>query len=140
MKVIIDLNIFLDIFQKREPHYQSSSASLSIIIHKNIPACIPSHAITTIHYLLSKYSGRNKADEVIDWMLSRFDIVSATSQVFYQARKFLMDDFEDAVVASCAKSVGCDYIITRNINHFDGSPVNAVTPSEFIITESKKNY
>jgi hypothetical protein len=43
-----------------------------------------------------------------------------------------MPDFEDSVVAAVAAAAGCDYIVTRNVRDFTGSPVLAVTPAEFL--------
>jgi hypothetical protein len=42
--------------------------------------------------------------------------------------------FEDAVVASVAEATGSDYILTRNVPDFAGSPVPAMTPTEFLET------
>ena len=39
-------------------------------------------------------------------------------------------DFEDALLAQCAKRLKTDYIVTRNINDFMGSPVPPITPDD----------
>ncbi|GHU32640.1 hypothetical protein AGMMS50256_23090 [Betaproteobacteria bacterium] len=44
-------------------------------------------------------------------------------------------DFEDCLQAECAKYVGAEYIVTRNVKDYAGSEVAAVTPEEFL-----KNY
>jgi hypothetical protein len=41
-------------------------------------------------------------------------------------------DYEDAVVAGIAESTRCDYVVTRNVPDFAGSPVPAVTPTAFL--------
>ena len=41
-------------------------------------------------------------------------------------------DFEDCLVAVCARSVKCDYIVTRNKADFAGFGVPAVTPEELL--------
>lgn len=43
-----------------------------------------------------------------------------------------MTDFEDAVVAASAEAAGCDYVVSRNVPDFAGSPVPAVTPADFL--------
>jgi hypothetical protein len=45
-----------------------------------------------------------------------------------------MNDFEDALVATVAEVTGSDYIVTRNVPDFAGSPVPAITPAEFLET------
>jgi predicted nucleic acid-binding protein len=128
MKVMIDLNVMLDVFQERHPYYHSSASVISKILNKEISGLLPSHAITTIHYITSKYSGKQKADETADWMLAHFDIAAADKTSFLRARKMEISDFEDGVVAILAELTDCDFIITRNISDFKKSPIKALTP------------
>jgi hypothetical protein len=52
--------------------------------------------------------------------------------IFQRARQLPLGDFEDALVASVAEATGSDYIVTRNVSDFAGSPVPALTPTEFL--------
>ena len=60
MKIMLDLTVLLDVFQERFPHYPASAAVISRILHKEVSGILPSHALTTIHYLVAKYSGRGR--------------------------------------------------------------------------------
>jgi len=51
---------------------------------------------------------------------------------FQRARLLPLKDFEDALVASVAEATGSGSIVTRNVPDFAGSPVPAVTPTEFL--------
>ncbi|WP_370636889.1 PIN domain-containing protein [Gelria sp. Kuro-4] len=42
-----------------------------------------------------------------------------------------MSDYEDALLAACAKRNRLDLIITRNLKDFTGSPVKAMAPDAF---------
>jgi len=42
-----------------------------------------------------------------------------------------MSDFEDAVVAAAAETTKSRYIVTRNVDDIDQSPVPAITPADF---------
>jgi len=132
MKVMFDLNVMLDVFQERHPYYHASASVISKVLNKEISGLLPSHAVTTIHYITSKYSGKQKADETTDWMLTHFEIAAADKTSFVRARKMEISDFEDGVVASLAELTGCDFIVTRNISDFKKSPVKALTPEEFL--------
>jgi len=48
MKVLLDLNVVLDVVQNRVPHYQDSAQILSLARLGEIEATIPSHAITAL--------------------------------------------------------------------------------------------
>ena len=45
-----------------------------------------------------------------------------------------MTDYEDALLAYCARRHRVDYIITRNVKHFAGSPIVATLPGDFLET------
>jgi len=104
MKVMLDLNVLLDHIQKREPHYQFSSIVISEVLKNKVEGIIPAHALTTLHYLISKYTDTKQANEETDWLLEKFEIVAGGKSLFKRARNLQIDDFEDAVVASLAEA------------------------------------
>lgn len=132
MKVALDLNVVLDVVQNRQPHYQDSADVLSRARIGDIAAVLPSHAVTTLYYVLAKAAGKPKADQTVDWLLTHFDVGVADKAVFRRARHFSLADFEDAVVASVAEATHCDYVVTRNVSDFAGSPVPALSPTDFL--------
>jgi len=132
MKVMLDLNVLLDVLQRREPHYPDSAAVLSLALEHKIQACLPSHAITTVHYLVGKAVGKAKADAAIDWLLAHFEVSAADKQAFTRPQ-FCAGRFEDAVVAALALASGCDEGVTRNIGDFARSPIPALLPVDVLI-------
>jgi predicted nucleic acid-binding protein len=133
MKVMLDLNVLLDVAQRREPFYAASAAVLSRAVEGADMACLASHALTTLHYVVAKHSGRAPAELLVDWVLAHLEIVPQDRAQFVRARSLRFDDFEDAVVASAAEATGCKLIVTRNVADFVPSPVPAVTPEEFLL-------
>jgi predicted nucleic acid-binding protein len=132
MKVMIDLNVLLDVLQKREPYFGASAKTLALASQKKFEACLPAHCLTTLYYITQKYAGKKTANKAIDWVLNSLKIQPETEHDFLRARALDMSDFEDAVVAAIAESAGCAAIITRNITDFNGAPVSTLTPEEFI--------
>jgi len=124
MNVLIDLNVLLDVFQERIPYYRSSALTLSKSLEGFFVAIIPAHALTTLHYLVSKSSGAVKANEVIDIMLTSFTVAPISQKTFRRARELNAVDFEDSVVMA---------ITTRNSKDFLKSPIRTLSPSEFLI-------
>ena len=139
MQVMIDLNVLLDVIQKREPHFAASGKVLGLAAKREISGHIPAHALTTIHYIVAKYAGQAKAGLTIDWLLSTLRIIPAGQKEFLRARSINMPDFEDAVVASLAESGHCQYIVSRNTGDFKASRVPAITPEEFLAHMAEKN-
>ncbi|HZF07836.1 MAG TPA: PIN domain-containing protein [Thermoanaerobaculia bacterium] len=132
MKLLLDLNVLLDVIQRREPFYPASAAVLSRVADRAATGYLPGHLLTTLYYVVQKHAGKRQADQVIDWMLSSMEIIPEGKAQFLRARSLAFPDFEDAVVASAAEAAGCERIVTRNVADFPGSPVPAVTPEELL--------
>jgi predicted nucleic acid-binding protein len=100
MKVMLDLNVLLDVIQNRQPHYLDSASVMSAARSGEFVAVIPAHAVTTISYIIARFSGPQRAAQSIDWLLQHFEVAAADKRVLVQARALPMNDFEDAVFAS----------------------------------------
>lgn len=136
MKVMLDLNVLLDVVQRREPFYSASATVLSQAVEGPVVSCLPGHALTTLHYIVHKHAGREPANTMVDWVLAHLEIVAQDRAQFVRARSLRFDDFEDAALASAAEAAGCTFIITRNVVDFGASPVRAVTPEEFLLPDA----
>ena len=132
MKVTVDLNVLLDVAQNRLPHFHASEEVVHPIRRGEFAAVLPGHALTTLHYIIEKYAGTPLANQTLDGLLADFSIHQVDKANFQRARSLSMGDFEDAVVAVTAEATGSDFIVTRNVPDFVGSPVPAVTPIDFL--------
>ena len=108
MKIAIDLNVLLDVAQKRPAFYQDSEEVLARAREGEYEGVIAGHLVTTFYYLLAKFSGAATADTAVDGLLADFAVAGAEKRILAKARKLLMKDFEDSVVAATADSCGCD--------------------------------
>lgn len=133
MRLLLDLNVLFDVAQKREPFFKFSSIIISEILKKNAWGVIPSHAVTTLYYLVEKATNKQQANEFVDWLLSKFSLAPSYKATFKKARKMDAKDFEDAVVMILAEKHQCDFIITRNLADFQNSIIPALTPEQYII-------
>jgi predicted nucleic acid-binding protein len=130
--VTVDINVLLDVFQKREPHYAASARVMAMIEEGQIEAVFPAHGITTLYYLASKHATRPDAEAAVDKVIDHFQIENLDSDGWRHARSLPITDFEDAVVATVAEMSGSTLIITRNTVDFSNSPVAAISPVEFL--------
>jgi predicted nucleic acid-binding protein len=132
MNVMFDLNVLLDVIQKREPHFAASAEVCARAVRKEFTAFVPAHAVTTLAYVVRRHVGPKKEAEVLDWLLANFKVASTGHPDLLRARAYGWTDFEDAVVAALAEGNGCRLILSRNIRDFKGSTVPAMTPEEFL--------
>lgn len=132
MRVLVDLNVFLDVEQERQPHFADSAAALSAALSEQFEGWMPAHSLTTLHYLIERHAGLAAADVAVDWHLKHFQIPALDGAVFKRARELAIPDFEDAVVAASAEAAGCAWIVTRNGGDFTGSPVPVISPKNLL--------
>jgi predicted nucleic acid-binding protein len=134
MRLMLDLNVLLDVVQRREPFYEASASVLSKTVAGEDSGFLPGHALTTLYYVIQRFSGTEQAERFVDWLLTHLEVVPQDKAQFVRARSLPMPDFEDAAVASAAEASECDIIVSRNVSDFAGSPVQAMTPEEFLVS------
>lgn len=128
-RLLVDLNVLLDVLLDRHPHVEAAARVWAAIDAKRIAGLVPSHAMTTIHYLVGRERGPREARRVVERLLAVFQVVPVTEQVLRDALALPFADFEDAVCAACAASAGCDALVTRDARGFRKSPVPILSPA-----------
>ena len=129
-RVLLDVNVILDVLLDRQPHVEGASAVWAAIERGELEGFLSAHAVTTIHYLNQRAVGLRTAREATDALLSVFDVAPVDRSVLQSALGIGCSDFEDGVMAAAARKARCDAIVTRNTRDFKRSPVRAFTPSE----------
>jgi predicted nucleic acid-binding protein len=127
-KILVDINVVLDVLLDRKPHAGPSAALWAAIETGRAEGVLAAHAVTTIHYLVRKERGASKARRTVVTLLRVFGIAAVDEDVVRQALQFSWPDFEDSVTASAAQAAGCDAIVTRDPRGFPNSPVQVLTP------------
>lgn len=129
-RVLVDINVILDVLLDRRPHVAASSDVWAAIEEGRVDGLLSGHAVTTIHYLYTRTAGRELAAETTDALLSVFGIAAVDEGVARSANALGWADFEDAVTAASAQRAKCAAIVTRNPQDFKGSAVPVLTPAE----------
>lgn len=133
MKIMCDTNIFLDVLLDRAPFSDTSAKVLSLCENHTIDGYISASCITDIFYLVRKYTHSNElAYQSIGKVLEIAKVCSVTNHEVLLAYQQKARDFEDCLLATCAKAIHCDYIITRNKKDFEALIVPALEPSELL--------
>ncbi|MCL2758591.1 MAG: PIN domain-containing protein [Treponema sp.] len=135
MKVLLDTNVVIDIFAKRESFYENSYRVLQLGLEGEIETIMSAGAVKDVFYILKKYiSDYNEIREKIFILSNYIKICNTTSEDITSAILLFMSDFEDALIAAAARREKADYIVTRNEKDFENSPVPAITPEQFLQT------
>lgn len=132
MKVLIDVNVVLDVILARRPWAADSALLLDAVERASITGYVAGHTITTAYYIVARNSTARKAATATTDLLRIVKVVPVGAADFAQALVLGMADFEDAVQAAAAAKVGADFIATRNEKDYRRSPIPARTPSELL--------
>jgi len=134
--ILIDLNIILDVFQKRDPFFVASSGLLAAVESGRVTGYMASHSITTLYYLIQK--GRSAADAraIITNLLQFLKVLPVDQSTIEQALNLAYPDFEDAVQMITAVQNKMDCLITRNVKDYQPPLLPIMQPADFLTTLS----
>ncbi len=131
MRVVLDLNIILDVLLARKQFLESAEV-LILAEEGQLDAVLPLHAVSTIYYFCRKEMSDAAARTQLAKLLEIVEVQSIDSNGLKVAIASPIADFEDAIVAETAVAAHADFIITRNTRDYSHSVVSAITPQDFI--------
>ncbi|MCM1090606.1 MAG: PIN domain-containing protein [Butyrivibrio sp.] len=133
MKIMCDTNIIIDVLLERAPFVDDSCKVLALCEEHKINGFISASSVTDIYYLVRKHTqSADLAYKAIGKVLEIVKVCSVTNNDVLAAFQRKAKDFEDCLVATCAKSIGCDYIVTRNKKDFEEFDIPLLAPTELL--------
>lgn len=93
--------------------------------------CLLLPLLTSTIWLENTHS-TDVAYKAVGKLLEIVKVCSVTNNDVLTAFQKKAKDFEDCFVATCAKSIHCDYIVTRNKKDFEGFGIPLLTPEELL--------
>jgi predicted nucleic acid-binding protein len=134
MKIALDTNVVLDTLARREPFFDRSQAVIRLVAEGMVTGAVTANTITDIHYILRGHLDKEAVRAALRGLMELLDVVDVTGSECRAALDLPMEDYEDALLACCAKNWGADCIVTRNMKDFVNSPIRALTPEDFLKT------
>ena len=120
--VLLDTNIVLDVWLRREPFAQEADPFFVQMEAGRLRVFLCATTITTLDYVAGKNLGRAAVRQQIQRLLTLVDIAPVNRAVLDAAASGPMPDFEDAVLAAAAIASGVSTLITRNPKDFASAP------------------
>lgn len=137
MRVMLDTNVIIDVLQRREPWFEAGSKIFLAAAAKQITGCITAKQSADIHFFSRKqFKGMDNVDEkarqVVLKLFSLFEVIDTLAVDCQDAFGIENNDYEDAILIASAYRAGVDIIVTRNLEHFQESPVKVCSPTELV--------
>ena len=132
MKIFVDTNVLLDVFQERKPQYDASVSVWDMAERGQLSGYVSVISFNNIYYIVSRFRDKKQAGRAIKLLRGTFSPVSLDEQILNQAIDSKINDFEDAIQFFSASHADVDYIITRNVKDFSYQDISALTPEAFL--------
>ena len=135
MKMMCDTNIIIDVLLEREPFIEDSYKILKLCEEHKIDGFVSASSVTDIFYLVRKHTHSTElAYKAVGKLLEIVKVCSVANNDVHIAFQKKAKDFENCLIATCAKSIHCDCIATRNKRDFEGFGIPVLTPAEILFT------
>jgi predicted nucleic acid-binding protein len=131
-RVLIDLNIILDVLQKREPFYKASAHVLALVEMGQVEGYVAAHSMTTLFYLIGKDRSVADARAAITSLLQFIKVAPVDHNTIEQALNLDYRDYEDAVQMISALQLKLDCVLTRNVKDYSPDLLPVLQPVEFL--------
>jgi predicted nucleic acid-binding protein len=132
--ILIDLNVLLDVLQKREPFFEASAGLLAAVETGQIDGYLAVHSVTSLFYLIQKGNSATDARATITNLLQFIKIIPVDQSTIEQALNLNFRDFEDAIQMISAVQNKLDCIVTRNVKDYQPALLPVMQPVDFLGT------
>jgi predicted nucleic acid-binding protein len=131
-RILIDLNLVLDVLQKREPFYAASAGVLACAETGLVEGLVAAHTLTTLFYLVAKDQSAERARVALTELLQFLSVAPVDEAAIEQALNLPYTDFDDAVQMMAAVQAGAQYLVTRNVQDYRAGPLPVLQPAELL--------
>ena len=132
LTILVDTNVFMDIFTRRQPFYTASAGVWAAVENGLVDGLIAANSLTTLFYLVERYTNYQQAVLAISDVLRVFRVAPVDQKVLMQAMALNWRDFEDAVQVCAAIEAGRRYIISRDAIGFVGVRLPVLSPTDML--------
>lgn len=133
-RVFLDTNIMLDLAAQRE-HYDEAISILHGAYEDKFQICASVLSYANIAYILRKLP-KDRLYRLLDLLREDIPMVAISPADVNYAIDHPTRDFEDTLQYFCAKTAGCDTIVTSNTKDFsEFHDISILTPEQFVVSE-----
>jgi predicted nucleic acid-binding protein len=128
MKVLLDVNVVLDVLLQRQQWLADAQAIWDAAGDGRLECCLCASSLTDIFYIARKLVGQDSARDVVRQCLDSLTVLPVDGQSLKDACARPERDLEDALQIAVATQAGVEALVTRDTTGFANSPVPVVTP------------
>ena len=130
-KIFIDTNVLIDFILEREGA-KNAADILQLGEEKKIRTAASFLTLANTAYIIRKGRTQTELYALLTDLSDMIEILPMDERQFKSALMQPASDFEDVLQYECAKTHGCDVIVTRNSKHFPFAQIPVLSPAEFL--------
>ncbi|MDR2137289.1 MAG: PIN domain-containing protein [Synergistaceae bacterium] len=130
MKILLDTNVVLDKLASRKPFDENADSIFAKIARNEISGFITAAEVTDIYYLLRKKLSDYNCRVALRHLFELLQVLSVSQDDCESAIESPLEDFEDALILTCAEKANIDFVITRDEAFLKEK--GTISPSEFL--------
>lgn len=117
-KVFFDTNVILDSLLPNRVNIKEALVALSACDNGKIYGCVSYLTVANSAYILKKGRTVEQMKSILKEALTDISVLPMNDSQLQSAYDVEAPDFEDVLQYECAKSAGCEVIVTSNTKHF----------------------
>ena len=136
MKILVDVNLFIDVITKRA-NWDRSLQVLNLARKADeIEGWISALTFPLIYFFRLRVVDEPQARTDTQAAVKGFQIIPLTQEIIDKAVASSLPDFEDNIQLISAETVGVDHLLTRNKRDFVSASLPILTPKEWLAQDS----
>lgn len=129
-----DTSLITDVLTDRQPYAEEASAVLNLCEQGKVNGYIPAVAAADIYYMVAESTrSADSARAALSRLLTIVKVCSLTNDDVLTALGLGSDDLDTSLTAACAQSIGCECIVSRHRNRYEGLGMTVRTPGELLL-------
>ena len=132
MRVLFDLNVLLDYFLRRPPHYETAAAVIELVDAEEVVGIVGATPGVALRPLLERAVGSERAATAVNKVLGQFEVRSIGRAALDEALSVSDVDYHDAVLLAAARHGRADAVVTRNPESFGSETLPILTPVQLL--------
>lgn len=132
MKLFLDTNILIDKLANRQPFVEDVKELCVAKFFGDVELLVSVQSYLDALFVMHKYASQVALRQSCIESYKFFNVVDMEKANLLLGLESDWPDVEDFVIARTAEVVGADFLITRDVDGFKDSKVQAVSPKSFI--------
>lgn len=131
MRALIDTNVLLDYFGRREPFFAACQKLCAMQVFGDIELWAAPQSYADVFYILRKAVPPADLQRAFSESLSFINVCKVAHEEVVEASRRSWDDYEDCLIALCAENIDADYLLTRDESGFLAAKTTVCSPDGF---------